>query len=187
LDGRGNIYFAAGNVNFLNGRGAIYEIRRRKSGRYREARVFLHDRSCVDGVFYDARRGRICFTEKFAGVSTFQPGVMTATRVVGKTAAFDCCGDLCTDARGDYWLADPGGFLKRYDAEARELTRYKIKGCGRPSSCRIRLEDGEEIIYVTELKRRGGPAALVSAECDGRGVVALPLEALRRAGERGSP
>jgi sugar lactone lactonase YvrE len=104
------------------------------------------------------------------------------THVLGKTGVFDFCGDLCTDASGRYWLADPGGFLKCYDAEAGELTRYKVNRCGRPASCRIRLEDGEEVIYVTELKRRGGPAAL-SKKCDGRGVVVIPLKELTKAGE----
>ncbi|HUV87320.1 MAG TPA: hypothetical protein VMX79_09420 [bacterium] len=54
---------------------------------------------------------------------------------------------------------------------------------GRPSSCRIRLEDGEEVIYVTELKRRGGPASSLSRKCDGRGVVVIPLKELTKAGE----
>jgi hypothetical protein len=184
LDDRGNIYFAAGNMSFLNGRGAIYEMRRRKSGRYRDARIFLPDRRCVCGVFYDARRGRICFTEMFSGLAAFRPGFMAVTRVLDKAAVFDFYGDSCVDASGGYWLADPGGFLKRYDAEKRELVRYKIKGCGRPASCRIRREDGEEIIYVTELKRRGGPASLLLGKCDGRGPVAIPLRALRELEER---
>jgi hypothetical protein len=154
-------------------------MRWRKGGRYREPRVFLPDLRCIDGMFYDARGGRICFTETFCGASTFRPGFLKVTPVLGKAAVFDFCDDLCVDAGGDYWLADPGGFLKRYDAEGRELIRYKIKGCGRPASCRIRLEDGEEIIYVTELKRRRGLAALLSSKCDGRGVVVIPLRALR--------
>ncbi len=184
LDDRGNIYFAASNMSFLNGRGAVYEMRRRKSGRYREAGVFLPELRCVDGVFYDARRGRICFTERYSGLATFKPGFMAVTRVLDKTAVFDFCGDSCVDASGDYWLADPGGFLKRYDAEKRELVRYEIKGCGRPASCRIRVEDGGEVIYVAELKRRGGPASLLSGKCDGRGLVAIPLRALRDLEER---
>jgi len=80
-------------------------------------------------------------------------------------------------------LADPGGFLKCYDAEAGELTRYRVNGCGRPASCRIRLEGGEEVIYVTELKRRSGLAASLSGKCDGRGVVVIPLKELTKAGE----
>ena len=183
LDGRGNLYFAVSNMSFINGEGAIYKMRRKAGGDYREAEVFIPNLRCVDGMFYDAREGRICFTETFSGVSTFRPGFMAVTCVLGKTAVFDFCDDLCTDARGNYWLADPGGFLKCYDAEAGELTRYKVNGCGRPASCRIRLEDGEEVIYVTELKRRGGPAAALSRKCDGRGVVVIPLKELTKAGE----
>lgn len=185
LDGRGDLYFAVSNMSFVNGKGAIYIMRRRKGGDYREPRIFLPDLRCVDGVYYDARADRIRFTETFCGVSTFKPGFMAVTCVLGKAAAFDFCDDLCTDANGNYWLADPGGFLKCYNAEKRELTRYKIKGCGRPSSCRIRLEDGEEIIYVTELKRCRGFAGYLSKKCDGRGVVVIPLKALRELGERG--
>ncbi|MEE9457343.1 MAG: hypothetical protein V3W11_09375, partial [bacterium] len=61
----------------------------------------------------------------------------------------------------------------------------KIKGCGRPSSCRIRVEDGKEIIYVTELKRCRGFVGYLSSKCDGRGVIVIPLKALRELGERG--
>jgi hypothetical protein len=185
FDGRGDLYFAAGNMSFVNGKGAIYEMRRRTGGEYREAEVFIPDLRCVDGLVYDAREGRICFTETFSGVSTFRPGFLTVTRVLGKAALFDFCDDLCADASGNYWLADPGGFLKCYDAEAGDLTRYKVRGCGRPSSCRIRLDGGEEVIYVTELKRCGGLKSLFSGKRDGRGVVVIPLKALREWEERG--
>jgi hypothetical protein len=185
LDGRGDVYFAVSNASFVNGKGAIYKMKRRASGDYREARVFLPDMHCVAGMFYDAGTNRICFTETFCGVSTFKPPFADVTCVLSKTTGFDFCGDLCTDGRGRYWLADPCGFLKCYDAETRELTRYRIKGCGGPSSCRIRVEDGEEIIYVTELNRRGGLTSLFSKRRDGRGVVMMPLNALRERGERG--
>ena len=184
LDGRGDVYFAVSNMSFINGKGAIYKMRRKVGGDYREAEVFIPDLLCVDGMFYDAREGLIRFTETFSGVSTFRPGFLAVTHVLGKTGVFDFCDDLCTDASGRYWLADPGGFLKCYDAEAGELTRYKVNGCGRPASCRIRLDGGEEVIYVTELKRRGGPAAALSKKCDGRGVVVIPLKALRELTER---
>lgn len=185
LDGRGDIYFAASNMSFLNGKGVIYQLRRRTGGNYRDAKVFLPDLRCVDGMFFDAAEGRMYFTETFGGVSKFKPGFLARDFVLGKTALFDFWGDLCSDANGDFWFADPCGFLKHFNAETRELTRYKIKGCGRPSSCRIRLEDGDEVIYVTELKRRGGLLAPLSKKCDGRGVVAIPLRALRESGKRG--
>lgn len=185
LDGRGDIYFAVSNASFINGKGAIYQMKRRASGDYREPRVFLPDLRCVAGMFYDAGANRICFTETFCGVSTFRPPFADVTCVLSKTTGFDFCGDLCTDGGGRYWLADPCGFLKCYDAETRELTRYKVKGCGGPSSCRIRVEDGEEIMYVTEIRKRGGLASLLSGKRDGRGVVVMPLNALRERGERG--
>jgi hypothetical protein len=186
LDPRGDVYFAASNMSFINGEGAIYKMSRKAGGDYCEAEVFLRNLRCADGVFYDARAGRICFTETFSGASTFNPGSTDVTGVLGKAALFDFCDDLCTDARGRYWLADPGGFLKCFDAEAGELTRYRVNGCGRPASCRIRLEGGEEVIYVTELKRRGGPASSLSKKCDGRGVVVIPLKELTKAGQDGS-
>jgi len=183
VDGRGDLYFAVSNMSFINGTGAIYQMRRKVGGDYAEAEVCIPDLLCVDGMFYDAREGRICFTGTFSGVSTFRPGLLAVTYVLGKAAVFDFCDDLCTDASGRYWLADPGGFLKCYDAEAGELTRYRVNGCGRPASCRIRLEGGEEVIYVSELKRRSGLAASLSGKCDGRGVVVIPLKELTKAGE----
>lgn len=184
VDGRGDIYFAAGNGSFFDGEGAIYTMRRKAGGDYAEAELFLPELLCADGLFYDARAGRVLFTENFSGVSAFRPGFMAVTYVLGKICFFDSCGDLCTDAGGRCWLTDPGGFLKCYDAEAGELARYRVRGCGRPASCRIRVEDGEEVIYVTELKRRTGLAAALSSKCDGRGVIAIPLKALAGSVER---
>ncbi len=181
-DGRGDLYFAVSNMSFVNGKGAIYKIARRPGGGYDEPEVFLRDLRCVDGVYYDARESRVCFTDAFDGVSTVEPGFRPnftdVTNVLAKRGVFDFFDGLCTDAAGNFWLADPCGFLKRFNAGTRELTRYKISGCGRPSSCRVRSEGGEEVIYVTELKRAGGLAGFLSKRCDGRGVVVIPLKEL---------
>lgn len=182
FDGRGNLFFAVSNVSFLEGKGVIYRMRRLRGGGYAAPKIFLPDRRCVDGIYYAAGEGRVCFTETFSGVSALDPRTTAVEAVLGKTSVVEAFGDLCAGAGGGLWIADPGGgFIKYYDPGKKELTRYKIKGLGRPSSCRIRLEGGEEILYVTEIKKGRGLGGLLSKNYDGRGVAVIPAKALREA------
>jgi len=186
LDGRGNLFFAVSNASFLDGKGAIYRMRRLRGGGYAAPKVFLPDRRCADGVYYAAEEGRVYFTETFSGVSAFDPRTTGVEAVLGKTSVVEAFDDLCVDASGGLWLADAaGGFIKYYDAGKKELTKYKIRGFGRPSSCRIRREGGEEVLYVTEIKKGRGLGGLLSKNYDGRGVAVIPAKALHGLGERG--
>lgn len=184
LDGRGNLFFAVSNVSFLDGKGVIYRMRRLRGGGHAGPKIFLPDRRCVDGVYYAAGEGRVYFTETFSGVSALDPTSTGVEAVLGKTSVVEAFGDLCADAGGGLWIADPaGGFIKYYDPGKKELTTYKIKGLGRPSSCRIRLEGGEEVLYVTEIKKDRGLGGLLSRNYDGWGVAVIPAKALMRAGD----
>ncbi|NIT35861.1 MAG: hypothetical protein GTN49_05075 [candidate division Zixibacteria bacterium] len=184
LDGRGNLFFAVSNMSFLNGKGLVYRMRRMRGGGYAAPKIFLPDRRCVDGIYYAAGEGRIYFTETFSGVSAFDPSSTGVQAVLGKTSVVEGFGGLCADAGGGLWIADPvGGFIKYYHPGKKELTRYKIKGFGRPSSCRIRLEGGEEVLYVTEIKKGRGLGGLFSKNYDGRGEAVIPANALKRAGD----
>jgi sugar lactone lactonase YvrE len=182
LDGRGNLFFAVSNVSFLDGKGVIYRMKRLRGGGYATRRVFLADRRCVDGVYYAAEKGRVYFTETFSGVSALDAKSTAVEALLGKTSAVEAFDDLCADASGGLWIADSAaGFVKYYDAGRKELTRYKIKGFGRPSSCRVRLEGREEVLYVTEIKKGRGLGGLFSKNYDGRGVAVIPVKALREA------
>jgi hypothetical protein len=87
--------------------------------------------------------------------------------------------DLCQDQAGNLWVADPGsGSLKEYIPGSGEVIRFKIRGIGQVSSCRIRIENGEEIIYLTELKQN--PNKMLSGPFDGRGVFSMPLAELEK-------
>lgn len=187
LDGRGNLFFAFSNASFLDGKGVIYRMKRLPGGEYAAPKIFLADRRCADGVYYAAGEGRVYFTETFTGVSALDAKSTDVEAVLGKTSVVEAFGGLCVDANGKLWLADPAaGFVKYYDAGKKELTRYRIRGFGRPSSCRIRLEGGEEVLYVTEIKKGRGLGGLLSRNYDGRGVAVIPAKALMRAGEDSS-
>ncbi|MDA3901300.1 MAG: hypothetical protein PF637_12375 [Spirochaetes bacterium] len=63
--------------------------------------------------------------------------------------------------------------LKMYDPSNDTLIRYNISGFGQASSCRIRIEDDDEILYITELvapnKNRENPY-------NGRGILRVPIK-----------
>jgi sugar lactone lactonase YvrE len=182
FDDRGHLYFAAGNLNPFNAKGAVYLLEARGEGRWAEPKVFLAERGSANGLYFDRRRRLLAFTETFRGVSAFRPRDYDVEAVVAKTKAVEGFDDLCRDREGNYWIADPGSaFVKRYDPTTKTLTRFVIEGCGQASSCRIRLEGGEEILYVTELRRKGGLWTAIAGDNDGRGVFAIPLAELRRA------
>ncbi len=183
FDGRGNLFFAVSNASFLEGRGVIYRMKRLPGGEYAAPKIFLPDRRCADGVYYAAREGRVYFTETFSGVSALDEKSTDLEAVLGKTSVVETFGDVCVDASCGLWIADPaGGFIKYYDAGKKELTRFKIKNLGRPSSCRLRIEGGEEVLYVTEIKKGRGLGSLFSKNYDGRGVAVIPAKALMIAG-----
>ena len=90
--------------------------------------------------------------------------------------AFD---DLCTDSRDRLWMTDPNRrTIKRYDPATDTLVRYHLDGFGQASSCRIRVENGEEIMYITELK---SPEKEGDNPYNGRGVLRVPLRSLSAA------
>ncbi len=59
----------------------------------------------------------------------------------------------------------------------KQLVRYDIEGIGQTSACGIREEDGEEIIYVTEINTKRTP---LSDIYDGRGVLIVPMNSLTK-------
>ena len=59
-----------------------------------------------------------------------------------------------------------------YAESKNEIIKYRVKGIGVASSCRIRIENGAEYLYVVEIKKPD------SKKYDGRGVVSFPVSEL---------
>ncbi len=63
-------------------------------------------------------------------------------------------------------------FIKCYDQKMNRMTYYDIPAYGVASSCRIRIEEGQEILYIAEIS---SPAE----RYNGRGVVSVVLDELK--------
>jgi sugar lactone lactonase YvrE len=130
-------------------------------------------------MYFSVRENRLYFSETLSGVYRVDPGSGQAEKVFAKAKTMDFFDDLCQDQAGNLWVADPGsGSLKKYVSGTGELVRFKIRGIGQVSSCRIRIENGEEIIYLTELKQQ--PNKMLFGKFDGRGVFSVPLAELEK-------
>lgn len=60
-----------------------------------------------------------------------------------------------------------------YDPILKKLKRFLFNELGVASSCRIRVENNMEIIYVTKIKKYKN-----SHKLDGRGIIRIPLNYL---------
>ena len=179
FDPSGNLYLATSNMSFLRPRGAIYLMKFNPDGKFTAPEVWAGGRKIVNGMYFSGKENRLYFSETLSGVYRVGPESGQVEEVFAKAKTMDFFDDLCQDQAGNLWVADPGsGSLKEYIPGSGELVRFKIKGIGQVSSCRIRIENGEEIIYLTELKRQ--PNKMLFGKFDGRGVFSLPLAELER-------
>jgi sugar lactone lactonase YvrE len=178
VDHKGNIYFASSNFNFFNPDGAVYRILKRDDGSYSDPAIFVKNAGLANGLYFDPYQQLIFLSNTIGGVYSFSPGDSTLNEVYLKLRFLEACDDLCTDISGNIWMTDPGySTVKMFNPGTAVLTRFIIKGIGQTSSCRIRTENGEEILYITELKTRQKP---LSEHFDGRGVLIVPARSLIR-------
>jgi sugar lactone lactonase YvrE len=176
FDSKGNLYFASCTFNVLHPDGRIFRMRVTAAGSTTPPEVFIDNAGLANGLYYDATAKLVYFSNTLEGIFTFSPESAQLRELYYKTRFMEGTDDLCTDRKGRVWAADPGNsFLKMYNPGKKVITRYVVEGIGQTSSCRIRMEKGKEIIYVTELKKVQG---LVAQVFDGRGVVIMPLNSL---------
>ncbi|MDD5223001.1 MAG: SMP-30/gluconolactonase/LRE family protein [bacterium] len=179
FDRSGNLYLATSNMSFLRPRGAVYLMKIGPDGRFTVPEPWAGGRKIVNGMYFSGKENRLYFSETLSGVYRVDSGSGQAEKVFAKAKTMDFFDDLCQDQAGNLWVADPGsGSLKKYVSGTGELVRFKIRGIGQVSSCRIRVENGEEIIYLTELKRQ--PNKVLFGKFDGRGVFSMPLTELEK-------
>jgi sugar lactone lactonase YvrE len=138
--------------------------------------VYITGAGAANGLYYDARQDKVLFSNTLNGIFEFTPYDNVIKEVYLKMRFMEACDDLCTDISGNIWMTDPGqSTLKMFNPGTGRLVRFSIKGIGQASSCRIRSENGIEMLYISELKQSQKP---LSEDYDGRGVLIVPAQSL---------
>lgn len=173
FDRRGQGYFATGNFNFIAPRGQIMVFSVLPDGDVSEPKEASSPMGLANGLFWDGNGERLLYTDTLETAGILVPETGELQVLYRKTVPMEAFDDLCVDARGRLWMADPiRPTLKMYDPGRDLLIRYRIKGFGQASSCRIREENGQEILYVTEL---AAPQKDRKNRFNGRGILRVPL------------
>lgn len=166
------IYYSYGNMNYFSPEGGIGAIKL-NNGRS-DLSVINDQLESANGLFYSKDNNLLYFTEVFNGAYSLNPLNNSIDKVFGKSRMIEGFDDMCIDSYGNFWVADqPNGFIKMYNPTTQLVTYFRSDEVGIASSCRIRMEDGKEVIYITELKKSKD-----SETYDGRGVFYIELETL---------
>ena len=174
-DPDGNLFVAFSNLDYFSPSGGIIKIVSDTQGRVLRADTVLRWPGLVNGLFFDARSRRLIFSSTLQGAFIHHEG-KEPEPLYTKLRFLEAIDDLCIDSGGRIWMADPGNSsVKMIEPGSNQLVRFRITGLGQVSSCRTRMENGEEIIYMTELKQK---QALRSLKFDGRGVFSCPVQSL---------
>jgi sugar lactone lactonase YvrE len=173
FDDSGELFFVTGNMDLVTPDGAIYRVRFDSTRTVGTPEIVIPGLNGGNGLHWNKLIQRMYVTD-FTGVLRTDSAMTAVEQVYRKAKTFEFSDDLCVDSDGRLWIADPGNsFVKMYDPTADTIVRFVIDGLGQASACAIREEDGEEILYVTELKKPGNK--LLSNLYDGRGVVSIPV------------
>ena len=177
-DSAGRCYFASSNYDFFHPEGNVYVMQIAPDGSYSEPEIFLQDIGLANGLHYNAQENRMYLSDTLEMVSAFIPGEQRLETIYRKTKYLEATDDICTDHQGNLWMSDLfESTLKNYNPKTKQLVRYDIEGIGQTSACGIREEDGEEVIYVTEIKTKRAPLSNVY---DGRGLLVVPVSSLTK-------
>ncbi len=178
FDSGRHLYFASANADIMRPDGNIFRMEIKPDGGLTEPIIFLSNAGWANGLYFSRDENKLFFSNTSEGCFAVFPNSRKATVVYYKTKIMESIDDLCTDKAGRLWMTDPGkSTVKMFDPKTSRLIRYYIDGIGQTSSCRMRIEHGMEILYITELKRTQN---VMSQIYDGRGLIVLPLESLER-------
>jgi sugar lactone lactonase YvrE len=178
IDNEENLYFASSNFDIFKPSGSIYRMSFKGNAQYQSPDLYIRDAGLANGLFFDPVQDKIFFSNTIGGVFEFSSKDKALKEVYLKVRFMEACDDMCTDISGNVWMTDPGhSTVKMYNPGTDRLTRFVIEGFGQASSCRIRSENGMEMIYITELKQSQQPA---SGDYNGRGVLIVPAQSLIR-------
>ncbi len=175
-DSRGNLYFTSSNAKWINPQGKVYRMRLTDNGTYAAPELFLEDTGTANGLYYGENQDWIYYSNTLGGVYWFSPEDAALHAVYLKLHFLEATDDICTDISGNIWMTDPGqSTIKYFNPGTNRVVRFNIKGIGQTSSCRIRTENGREMLYITELQKIQKPMRM---DFDGRGVLIVPANSL---------
>jgi sugar lactone lactonase YvrE len=175
-DSQGNLYFASSNFNLFHPDGKVYRMISNENGLFSPPEPYILDAGGANGLYYDQLQDKIFFSNTLGGIYEFTSQDNTLKEVYLKLKFLEACDDLCTDISGNVWMTDPQhSTVKMFNPGTNRLVRFNIEGFGQASSCRIRSENGREMLYITELKLSHSP---VSTDFNGRGVLVVPAQSL---------
>jgi sugar lactone lactonase YvrE len=176
FDKSGALYFTSSNFRILHPEGTIYRMLNKDEGLFQSPEPYITGAGLANGLFFDPMQEKIFFSNTMGGVYEFSSTENILKGVYLKLRFMEACDDLCTDISGNIWMTDPGhSAIKMYNPGTNRLARFVIEGIGQTSSCRIRTENGREMLYITELKKSHQP---MSDVFDGRGVLVVPAQSL---------
>lgn len=174
FDSKFNFYFASGKLNPFDSAGIIYKAVFDESGEMKKPEAYLTGLSSPNGLNMDFETGNIIFSETFKGIRSLDLKNKEISKIFGKSRIVEGFDDLCMDSNGNYWVADqPNGFIKMYRPGSDKVVYFRHKDFGIASSCRIRFDKGEEMLYISEIKR-----SKKSREYEGRGIIIIPVKSL---------
>ncbi len=176
FDKAGDLYFTSSNFKFFHPEGTIYRMLYKDDSLFLSPEPYIRDAGLANGLFFDPMQEKIFFSNTIGGVYEFSSTENILKGVYLKLRFMEACDDLCTDISGNIWMTDPGhSTVKMYNPGTNRLARFVVEGIGQTSSCRIRSENGREMLYITELKKSHQP---MSDVFDGRGVLVVPAQSL---------
>jgi sugar lactone lactonase YvrE len=179
IAGDGQAYFASSPFHPLQAKGGVHRMPVAVDSTPSAPELAAAGLGMTNGVHFAASDGRVYFTETVVGAFAWSPADGDVKTIYRKTHWIEGFDDLCLDAQGRLWMADPGrSAVKCFDPATRHLTRFLIEGIGQTSACGIRPECGRDILYLTELHESRNP---LIAGRDGRGLVVIPIDELLQA------
>lgn len=171
-----NLYLTTSNFNYFRPEGQVLRMSKTIAGSFSQPEIYIPEAGLANGLFYDERQNIIFLSNTLDGIYDFSASEKSLNEVYLKLKFMEACDDLCTDISGNVWMTDPGmSTVKVFNPGTNRLVRFVIDGIGQTSSCRIRSEKGQEMLFITELKQSQRPT---SGNYDGRGVLVVPANSL---------
>jgi hypothetical protein len=123
----------------------------------------------ANGISASNTDSLVYFTKTTRGLFCFgraNPGAIVKPRRLLKGSLCNSFDDFCIDKSGRFWIADPErSRIRVADVHNGTIIHIKFRNFGYPTSCRTRIEDGREYLYVTGAKKSNG-FGVVSASTD---------------------
>lgn len=176
-DAAGGCYFASSNWNFFKPEGKVYRFQIAPDGSFSTPEPVFQELGLANGLHYNAREHRMYLSDTLEQVAAFTPSEHSLELIYQKVKGMEAFDDICTDRQGNLWMTSPlETTLKVYNPQTKQLVRFDIEGVGQTTACAIREENGEEVLYVTELNKKRSLWSMTAY--DGRGLFIVPVKSL---------